>query len=100
MGHCVRSGDIAPTPTDCNDQLDLVMQIFGQTRIGHDTGFAIGNNDEGVGRFDEEKRRFAPGKAHLLGVLFVIAADTIDAVHRKCGGLAMHGKGNNRRGIE
>src|SRR5256885_16539270 len=41
--------------------------------------------------FEEEEGRLAAGEAHLLGVLFVVAAHAVDAVHGKTLGAAQDG---------
>src|SRR5256885_17006467 len=49
--------------------------------------------------FEEEEGRLAAGEAHLLGVLFVVAAHAVDAVHGKTLGAAQDGyAGHGGRG--
>ena len=75
-----------------DDELDLVMQVRGQARVVDQAGLAFGHRHHGVGRFHEEERRLAAGEAHLPGVLLVVAADAVDAVHRKAFGAATDGE--------
>ena len=66
--------------TDRRDQLDLVLEIAGVRRIGDDRAVA----DDRITRLLEEERRIAlVGFLHLADVRHVIAADAVDAAHRK-----------------
>ncbi|MHC2882987.1 hypothetical protein ACVI53_005857 [Bradyrhizobium barranii subsp. barranii] len=71
-----------------DDQLDLVMQILGQRRIGN--GGAIGHQHVGV--LGEEERRGALVVAHLADVLEIVAADAPDAAHGITAALPDDGK--------
>ena len=71
-----------------DDQLDLVMQILGQRRVG-DRG-PIGHQH--VGMLGEEERRRALVIAHLADVFEIVAPDAPDAADRIGACLADDGK--------
>jgi hypothetical protein len=65
-----------------------MVQVLGEGRVGdgaRDAGFY---RHHGVGRLQEEKRGLASGKAHFLGVLFIVAAHAVHAAHRESLGTA------------
>jgi hypothetical protein len=64
---------------------------FFVRRVGDRTGFACVHHHHGVGRLQEEERRLAASEAHLLGVLFVVAAHAINAVDREAIGTPVTG---------
>ena len=82
--------NVAPTFANGHHQFDFVVQVLREARVRHGTGLARFDHHQTVVRFEEEERRLAPCKAHLLGVFFIIAAHTINAVHWKTFGLAQH----------
>ena len=87
-------GNVEAAALHRHDQLDLVMQILGQRRIGN--GGAV--RHEHVGVLGEEERRRALVIAHLADVLEIVAADAPDAANRKGFGFAGDGDGGLRRG--
>ena len=95
--HCLAGGNIAPTRSDRNHQLDLMMEVLRQARIRDLARCTLGNNNERIGGLQEEKGRFAPGKAHLLRVFFIVTADTINAVDREQGRFTVHRDGDDGR---
>src|SRR5580692_9595867 len=83
--------DVAAAAFERHDQLDLVMHVLGQRRVGHRA--AVGHDRvRGLG---EEERRLAHVLAHLLDVLDVIAADAPQAANRKI----LIGAGNRNRSL-
>ncbi len=85
--------DVAAARLERDHQLDLVVHVLGERRIGH--GRAI--RHDGVGGLGEEERRVAHVVAHLADVLLVVAADAPDAAHRKRLVGAGHRDGGLRR---
>ncbi len=71
--------NIAAAAFERDHQLDLVMHVLGQRRVGHRAAV----RHDGVGGLGEEERRRALVLAHLADVLDVIAADAPDAAHRE-----------------
>jgi hypothetical protein len=63
-------------------------------------GLAGVDDHQCVGRLQEEEGGLAPGEAHLLGVLFIVAPDAVDAVHRETGAAAKDRDRNRCRRIE
>jgi hypothetical protein len=72
-------GNVQPTALHRHDQLDLVMHVLGQRRIGDGRAILL----QHVGMLGEEERRIALVIAHLADVLEIVAADAPDAAHRK-----------------
>lgn len=65
---------------DRHHQFDLVVQVCGLGRIGNDG--PVG--DDGVGRLHEEEGRLTVGIGpHLARMGGIVAADAVDAAHRK-----------------
>ena len=83
--------DVAPAALERHDQLDLVMHVLGQRRIGHRAAV----RHDRVGRLGEEERRLAHVLPHLLDVLDIIAADAPQAADRK----QLIGAGNGENGL-
>ena len=50
---------------------------------GHLAGLARVHGQHGVGGLHEEERWLAAGEAHFLGMLGIVAAHAVDAVHGK-----------------
>src|SRR5690606_31704742 len=72
--------DVAARLTDCDDELDLVMQVGGAWGVRH--GGIV--RHDCIGRLREEERRLALGiLTHLSRMCRVVAADAIDASNRK-----------------
>src|SRR5674476_470701 len=71
--------DVAAAALERDHQLDLVVHVLGQRRIGH--GAAVGH--DGVGRLGEIERRQPLVLAHLADVLDIVAADAPDAANRE-----------------
>ena len=94
---CGVDRDIRPAGTERDDQLDLMVQIFGRRRVG-DADLARAA-DHRVARLHEEKGRLAPlgllERPHFTGVIGIVAADAVDATNRKRVGTA-----GNRHGGE
>ena len=86
----IGSQDVPATGADGHHQLDFMVQVPGQAGVGNGGGFSGWNHHHRVGRLEEEKWWLAAGESHLLGVLLVVAPDTVDAVHRKPLGAAQH----------
>ena len=80
---------------DGDHEFDLVVQAGGQRRVVDLAGLAGGHRHQRVGRLHEEERRLAAGEAHLLGMLGIVAAHAVDAVH---GEQAPAGHGDGRNG--
>jgi hypothetical protein len=81
--HGIGCLDIPAATPDCHHTLDLVVQVIGQAGVGYRRrALAVGDH-QGIGRFQEKERWLAPGETHLARMRRVVAADTIDAVHRK-----------------
>ena len=82
---CLVDRNIRPAGTERDDQLDFVVQVPGQRRVGDDE-FARAA-DHGIARLHEEERRLAPlslrVRPHLAGMIGIIASDTINAAHPK-----------------
>src|SRR5580704_14140883 len=83
--------DVAATAFERHHQVDLVMHVLGQRRVGHRA--AVGHDR--VGGLGEEEWRLAHVLAHLLDVLDVIAADAPQAANRKI----LIGAGNRNRSL-
>ena len=83
--------DVAAAALERDDQLDLVVHVLGQRRIGHRAAV----RHDGVGGLGEEERRLAHVLAHLLDVLDIIAADAPQAADRKI----FVGAGDRNRGL-
>ena len=89
-------GDVASALVDRRDQLDLVMIIFGQRRIGVIDGRADGHVLDRVGRLLEKERRLARRiRPHLPRMRGVVASNAIDPSNRKQ--VAAAGDGNEGR---
>ena len=72
--------DLLAARTDGDDQLDLVVGLLGQRGIGKLTTVL----EDRIGRLLKEKRRLAlVGAGGLSDVVQIVAADAIDAAHRK-----------------
>ena len=71
--------DVQAAALHRHDQLDLVMQVLGQRRVGN--GGAIGL--EHVGMLGEEERRRTLVVSHLADVLEIVAPDAPDAANGK-----------------
>jgi hypothetical protein len=80
MAQGIGCGDVAACLAYRNDQLDLMLKIFGPRRVRY-RGAGL---DDRVGRF-HEKDRCVPLRivAHFAGVCGIIAANTVDPVHGK-----------------
>ena len=87
-------GNVQPAALHRDDQLDLVMQILGQRRVG-DRGPI---RHQHVGVLGEEERRRALVIAHLADVLEIVAPDAPDAADRIGARLADDGKRGLRGG--
>ena len=87
-------GDVEATALHRHDQLDLVMQILGQRRIGNRGAV----RHQHVGVLGEEERRRAFVIAHLADVFEIVAPDAPDPANRKRFGVADDGKRSLRRG--
>jgi hypothetical protein len=92
--------DVASAGADGHHQFDLVVQVLRQAGIGHGAGLAGVDDHQRVGRLQEKEGGLAPGEAHLLGVLFIVAPDAVDAVHRKTGTAAKDRDRDRCRRIE
>ena len=68
-------------------QLNLMVQISGEGRVGHGDGLARFGWQHGVCGLHKKEGRLAASVAHLFGVFLVIAAHTVNAVDREalCG---------------
>src|ERR1700680_2951234 len=87
-------GNVEATALHGDDQFDLVMQIFGQRRVGDGGAVAL----QHVGMLGKKERRRPLVIAHLADVLDVIAPDAPDAAHRKRFGVAGNRDRSLRRG--
>src|SRR5258706_1493197 len=67
----VLGGNPPPLPAYCDHHLGLVVQVRGLRWIVD----VAPERHQRMGRLDEEKRLFAPVAAHLLMVLYIVAAD-------------------------
>ena len=90
--------DVFATLANGHHQFDLVVQVGREAGVGQQAGFAGIDHHDGVGRFHEKERRLAAGEAHFLGVLFVVAAHAVDAVHREAVARAHNGHAGHGRG--
>src|SRR5262249_28953096 len=90
----LRCRDVAAAALEGDNQLDLVMHVLRERRIGR--GAAV--RDDRVGGLGEEERRLALVLAHLLDVLEIVAPHAPDAAHRKFFVAAGDGEGGLRRG--
>ena len=90
---CV-DGNISTTGADRHDQLDLVVEVLRQRRVGH-IGAARHHGIRGLGK--EERRLTLGVMAHLAGMLGIVAANAIDAAHRELSAsLDRHDDGGRR----
>ncbi len=87
-------GDVQAAALHRHDQLDLVMQVLGQRRIGNGGAVAL----QHVGMFGEEEGRVALVVAHLADMFEIIAPDAPDAAHGKRFLFAGDGNGGLRQG--
>src|SRR5579872_1680712 len=87
----LRHRDIAAAALERDDQLDLVMHVLGQRRVGHRSAI----RHDGIGRLGEEERRLAHVLSHLLDVFDIVAADAPQAADRK----KLIGAGNGENGL-
>src|SRR6185437_2183348 len=71
--------NVQPAALHGDDQLDLMMHVLGQRRIGD--GGAVGL--EHVGMLGKEKRRVPLVIAHLANMLEIVTADAPDAAYGK-----------------
>jgi len=77
-------GDVAPALVERRDQLDLVVVVLGQGRVGMIGGRARGDELDRVARLLEEERRLAVRvRPHLARVRRVVEADAVDSPHRE-----------------
>ena len=83
VAHGVGRLDVAATDADRHHQFDLVVQVGGQRRVSHLADHAVGDRQHRVARLEKEERRLTAGKTHFLGMLGIVAADTVDAADRK-----------------
>ena len=97
MRHRLTGGNISAALADRDHQLDLVVKVLRQARIGHLTGLTVGDKHERIGGFQKKKWRFAATKPHFFCVFFVIAAHTINAVDRKQGRFIADRNSDGRR---
>src|SRR6478609_8839896 len=71
--------DIQPAALHRHDQLDLVMQVLGQRRVGNGGAVAL----QHVAMLGEEEWRRALVVSHLADVLEIVAPDAPDAANGK-----------------
>ncbi len=97
VGERFAYGDVAPAGMQRHAELQLVLVVRGEGRIGDAPDRAGRHGHDRVGRLHEEERRLAFGvAAHLAGVVGVVAADAVDPAHGEQGAVD-RGK---RRGCE
>jgi hypothetical protein len=96
---CGVDRDICPASPQCDDHFNLMVQVFGQRRIGH-TQFTAAANHSITGFHEEERRlltRGLIGRPHFARMLGVVAANTKNAANReKC---SAAGNRQNRLGV-
>src|SRR5581483_113167 len=86
------NGDVPPALAKRDDQLDLELEIRCERRIRN----ARAIEHDRIARLLEEERRISlVGLLHLFDVIEIVAADAIDAAHRKRA--AARDGGNGRR---
>lgn len=68
---------------DSDHQLNFVVQISAQAGVGQGAHFTVVDSQHGIGRLHKEKRWFTASKAHLFGVLGIVATDAVNAVDWK-----------------
>ncbi len=85
-------GNIHPAALQRDDQLDLMLEILRQRRVGDRCAFA----DDHVRMLGEEERRLTLVVAQFADVLEVVAAHAPDAAHWKRFSLSRDGKGRLR----
>ncbi len=83
MFHGLRGRNVFAAFANRYHQLDFVVQIAGQRGVGHADSATVFCGQYGICGLHEEKRCFAPRKAHIFGVLRVVAAYAVDAVYGK-----------------
>src|SRR5207302_4264694 len=77
----LRRRDFVATRADKRNHLGLPVVVARHRRIVHCATL----EDEIMGRFGEKERLLAAVPAHLLLVLYIVAADAEDAAHGKAG---------------
>jgi hypothetical protein len=82
--------NVAPALADRQDQLDFILQILGEWRIGYLR--SIWN--DGICGFLEKEGRIAFVSAHFADMSGIIAPHAINPTHGKAGLRARNGNGN------
>src|SRR6218665_3910198 len=71
---------------------------LGGRRVGVVGGWGGVDGHDGIGGLHEEERRLAAAEAHFLGMLCIVAAHAVNAVHGKAVVAAHHGQADHGRG--
>jgi hypothetical protein len=86
--------DVAPAGLERHHELDLVMHVLGERRVGHRPAI----RHDGIGGLCEEERRLAHILPHLANMLLIVAADAPDPPHGESSFGTGHRDCGSRRG--
>ena len=100
MLHGIGCRNIFATFADSDHQFDFVVEVFSQAGVGHVDGLPAGRKNQGVRWLQKKEGWFTSSKAHFFGMLFVIAAHAVNAVHRKLFCFSNNGNADNGWGRE
>ncbi len=92
--------DVLATQTNGHHQLDFMVQVVREAGVGQGANLTRVHHHQRVSRLHEKEGRLAAGVAHFFGVFFIVAADAVNAMHRKLGSTAHHGHSHWGRGVK